>query len=146
MKEALQKLRTILETTPPRLEAIGESGSETRTAVGKWSRKEILGHLIDSASNNHQRFVRAQLETRISFPGYAQTSWVEAQGYQNQTWGDLVRLWTSYNLHLLHVASRIPPEKLANTCTIGDQEPVTLEFLVRDYVRHLEHHLSQILD
>ena len=146
MKEALQRLQTLLETTPPRLEAIGESVSGTRAAAGKWSKKEILGHLIDSASNNHQRFVRAQLETRISFPSYAQSLWVGVQGYQNERWSDLVQLWRCYNLHLLHVVSPIPPEKLANTCIIGDQEPVTLEFLVRDYVRHLEHHLRQILD
>ncbi len=144
MKEAVQRLRSILETTPPRLEAIGESLSGTR-APGKWSKKEILGHLIDSASNNHQRFVRAQLETRISFPGYAQGLWVGAQGYQDENWSDLVQLWKCYNLHLLHVVLRIPTEKLTNTCAIGDHEPVTLEFLVWDYVRHLEHHLSQIL-
>jgi hypothetical protein len=145
MKEALEKLQSILDRTPSRLEAIGESESEKRPGSGKWSNKEILGHLIDSASNNHQRFVRAQLEERISLPGYSQNPWVEAQGYQTETWGNLVRLWSSYNLHLLHVASRIPPERLSTTCVIGDQEPVTLEFLVQDYVRHLEHHLSQIL-
>ena len=144
MKEAVQRHRSILETTPPRLEAIGESLSGTR-APGKWSKKEILGHLIDSASNNHQRFVRAQLETRISFPSYAQNLWVGTQGYQDGRWSNLVQLWRFYNRHLLHVVTRIPPEKLTNTCIIGDQEPVTLEFMIKDYVRHLEHHLSQIL-
>ena len=146
MKEAMQRLRAILESTPPRLEAIGELGSETRASAGKWSKKEILGHLIDSASNNHQRFVRAQLETVISLPGYVQNLWVGTQGYQNENWSDLARLWRCYNLHLLHLISRIPPGKLTHTCVIGGAEPVTLEFLVRDYVRHLEHHLSQILD
>ena len=141
----MQRLRAILESTPPRLEAIGELGSETRASAGKWSKKEILGHLIDSASNNHQRFVRAQLETVISLPGYVQNLWVGTQGYQDGRWSDLVQLWRFYNRHLLHVVTRIPPEKLTNTCIIGDQEPVTLEFMIKDYVRHLEHHLSQIL-
>ncbi|MBI1982931.1 MAG: DinB family protein [Acidobacteria bacterium] len=140
------KLEKLISETEVRLRAVTESESERRPAPGKWSKKEILGHLVDSASNNHQRFVRAQLGQQMSFPGYAQSLWVEAQGYQTETWENLVRLWTSYNLHLLQVVSRIPPEKLANPCIIGDQEPVTLEFLVRDYVRHLEHHLSQIQD
>jgi hypothetical protein len=145
MNEAMQKLRAILETAPSRLEAIGESAAGNHPTPGKWSKKEILGHLIDSTANNHQRFVRAQLETEISFPGYAQNLWVGTQGYQSENWNDLVQLWRSYNFHLLHVISRISPEKLTNTCAIGDREPATLEFLIVDYVRHLEHHLSQIL-
>ena len=146
LKDAVQRLRVILETTPPRLEAIADPESQTRTVAGKWSKKEILGHLIDSASNNHQRFVRAQHERAISLPGYAQSLWVDSQGYQEENWSDLVQLWRCYNLHLLHLISRIPPEKLANTCAVGGDQPVTLEFLAMDYVRHMEHHLGQILD
>ena len=145
MKEAVQRLRAIVETIPARLEAIGNAPSQTRSAAGQWSKKEILGHLIDSASNNHQRFVRAQHETAISLPGYAQSLWVDSQGYQEENWSDLVQLWRCYNLHLLHLISRTPPKKLTNTCAIGGREPATLEFLIEDYVRHLEHHLAQIL-
>jgi hypothetical protein len=142
LKGAVQRLRTILETTPSRLEAIGDAGSQTH-AAGRWSKREILGHLIDSASNNHQRFVRAQLETEISFPAYAQNLWVETQGYQSENWSDLVQLWKGYNLHLLHLISHIPLEKMANTCAIGSGGPVTMEFLIKDYVRHLQHHLDR---
>ena len=145
LKDAVQRLGAILKTTPARLEAIGDAGSQVRPTADKWSKKQILGHLIDSASNNHQRFVRVQHETAISLPGYAQSLWVDSQGYQEENWSDLVQLWRCYNLHLLHLISRIPPEKLANTCAVGGDQPVTLEFLAMDYVRHMEHHLHQIL-
>jgi hypothetical protein len=113
-------------------------------AAGKWSRKQILGHLIDSAANNHQRFVRAQEQPSLVFPGYAQNHWVSCQRYSERAWSDLVALWESYNRHLAHVVASIPEERRATWCVIGDGEPVTLGFLVTDYIRHLRHHLEQI--
>jgi DinB family protein len=141
---ALQ-LQRIIEETEKRLSAFSEAESQERPAPDKWSRKEALGHLIDSASNNHQRFVRAQLQGELVFPGYAQESWNRAQQYQSEPWDNLVRLWASYNRHLAHVIAAIPESSAGKKCAIGDHEPVTLEFLVTDYVRHLEHHLGQIL-
>ena len=117
----------------------------TRSGAGKWSRKEVLGHLIDSASNNHQRFVRAQLNGALNFPGYQQDGWNRAQQYQSEPWANLVQLWASYNRHLAHVIAAIPTDAGPRICVIGGGSPVTLEFLVTDYLGHLEHHLEQIL-
>jgi hypothetical protein len=145
MRQAALQLQQIIEQMENRLLAFSETETRTRPSATKWSKKEVLGHLIDSAANNHQRFVRAQLQRELTFPGYAQEDWNRVQQYQSERWGSLVRLWASYNLHLAHVMSVIPEGDGRNLCTIGGSEPVTLEFLVNDYVRHLEHHLSQIL-
>ncbi len=144
MKDTLDRFRSVLERATGKLARISEEEGTAPLAPGKWSRKQILGHLIDSAANNHQRFVRAQLESPLHFPGYAQEEWVETQNYQEETWGYLVGCWAGYNRHLLHVLLQIPPGKLKHICVIGGSDPVTLEFLAKDYVRHLEHHLAQI--
>ena len=143
--ERVRHLEQILADALQRLKQISEAQSEERSASGKWSRKEILGHLIDSASNNHQRFVRTQLSSEVSFPGYAQTQWVETQGYQFESWQNLVQLWAGFNRHILHFVSQIPEDSADNRCALDGDKPVTLRFLVDDYVRHLEHHLAQIL-
>jgi hypothetical protein len=144
MHQPSVRLIQVIEETETRLSAISESESATRSGAGKWSRKEILGHLIDSASNNHQRFVRAQLDGALNFPGYQQDSWNRAQHYQSEPWSNLVQLWASYNRHLAHVIAAIPDEAGPQICVIGGGAPVTLEFLVNSYVVHLEHHLQQI--
>ena len=146
MKDLLDRFRSTLERATGRLARVGEAESMVPVAPGTWSRKQILGHLIDSAANNHQWFVRAQLESPLEFPGYAQDLWVSMQNYQEENWGYLVACWAGYNRHLLHVIAQIPADKLANTVAVGGSEPVTLEFLIRDYVQHLEHHLAQISD
>jgi hypothetical protein len=143
MKDLSDRFRSTLERATGRLARIGETESMVPVPPGTWSRKQILGHLIDSAANNHQRFVRAQIEPRLGFPGYAQNQWVSTQNYQKESWGYLVAPWAGYNRHLLHVMAQIPVERLTNT-VVGEDEPVTLEFLVKDYVGHLEHHLEQI--
>ena len=101
--------------------------------------------MIDSAANNHQRFVRAQLGQELAFPGYERERWVAVQRYQDESWEALVALWQHYNRHLLHVMVRVPGEQWRRRCVIGDSNPVTLEFLMKDYVVHLKHHLEQIL-
>lgn len=144
MRDLLDGFRSIILETSERLLRFDEAAAGYRRAAGKWSRKEILGHLVDSAANNHQRFVRAALAAPLEFPGYEQERWVSAQGYDGESWADLVQLWRSYNLHLHHVMMRIPGDRKSARCVIGGKEPVTLEWLMRDYVRHLRHHLEQI--
>ncbi len=145
MKEALEQLQRIVTQVPQPLLSISEADAESLLPSRPWSRKQILGHLIDSAANNHQRFVRAQIGSELVFPGYEQDQWVSIQAYQEESWESLVRLWSAYNEHLLHITLRIPADRLETSCTIGQNAPVTLAFLFVDYVRHLHHHLAQIL-
>jgi hypothetical protein len=111
---------------------------------GGWSRRQVMGHLIDSASNNHQKFVRAMLADALAFPGYDQAGNVRVQAVQEADWELLVSLWASYNRYLAHVIGRLPEDKLDMSCTIGNGEPVTLRFVAEDYVEHLLHHLGQV--
>ena len=114
-----------------------------RGAPGTWSKKEILGHLLDSAVNNHHRFIRAQQVEELTFPAYAQDHWVRSQGYGERPWPELVDLWRLYNRHLAHVISLIPEEKLAVMCMIGPDEPVSLGYLIEEYMVHMRHHLQE---
>jgi hypothetical protein len=122
-----------------------ESQASQSRNSNEWSPKEILGHLIDSACNNHRRMIKMQVQTRQQFDGYEQNDWVRLQQYQKRSWQDVVNLWQAYNLHLAHVITQIPQVSFMNTGRLGDEE-VTLEFLASDYIRHLEHHLTQILE
>jgi hypothetical protein len=140
----LQAFRETIDGAAPRLAAYSPDESAERRSPGAWSRREILGHLIDSAANNHHRFVRARQDAGLTFPGYDQEAWVRAQNYHGADWSALVRLWESYNRHLLHVMSVTPAAARNVMCAIGSGEPLTLEFIMTDYVRHLRHHLRQI--
>ena len=156
MEDLLAEFVRTVEEASGRLLSMTEGQARARRADGAWSAKEVIGHLIDSASNNHQRFVRAQLGEDLVFPGYAQDDWVRAQAYEEEPWPQLVGLWRLYNLHLAHVcrhapeAARLRPRARHNLDEIGwaelsAGEPATLEHLMRDYVGHLGHHLRQIL-
>src|SRR5438552_4401199 len=103
-------LRNTIDSVLPKLRAISDAMASEPRAVGKWSPKEIIGHLIDSASNNHQRFVRAQFTDDLIFAGYEQEGWVRVQNYQKESWPDLVQLWRLYNQHILHLISLVPEE------------------------------------
>ena len=144
MRELSEDLLRVVETAEPRLRAISELESAKPVLSGGWSRKEVIGHLVDSASNNHQRFVRAALQTSLDFPAYDQVGNARVQAFQEADWSVLVSLWADYNRYLAHVIARLPPSKLGTVCRIGPGSPVTLEFLARDYFRHLVHHLVQI--
>lgn len=135
---------SIEEREHDRLAAMKEQDVSEPISPGKWTKKEILGHLVDSASNNHQQFVRAQLSNRLEFVTYDQSDWVRVQEYDDESWKLLVDLWSAYNLHLAHVIASMPPEKLTTPCKIGENETVPLEELIADYVRHMEHHLKQL--
>ncbi len=123
---------------------------------GKWSKQEILGHLIDSASNNHKRFVMAQLKEDLIFDGYEQDEWVSVQKYNELNWIFLVDLWYHFNSLIIHVCKNIPGEELSkprikhNLDKIAWQrvpadQPTTLGYFIKDYFGHMEHHIAQIL-
>lgn len=133
-----------IERVKDRFSKLSEPEVSQKPAPDKWSKKEILGHLIDSASNNHQRFVRAQQVTELRFPVYKQVEWVKSQNYESENWNDIFNLWVALNKHLVHIISQIPGEKLGVLCWIGENKPITLEELIEDYIKHVEHHLNQI--
>jgi hypothetical protein len=155
MEDWLDDFKQTIESASPRLQQITEAQSLEPRAEDHWSSKQIIGHLIDSAANNHARFVVGQLKDDLVFAGYDQAGWVRVQHYQQAPWPQLVESWRAYNLHLLHVMSHAPHEKLSHLCTqhslqkiafetVGESEPTTLEYLMKDYVVHLKHHLGQI--
>lgn len=140
------RLARLLETTPERLAAISTEEVSRAPEPSRWSKKEILGHLIDSATNNHQRLVRAQIASRLEFPSYQQDSWVAVQSYATASWPDLAGLWTMLNRHLLHIIRNVPEDCLLRPVAIGGKEPIPLSAVIDGYLDHLEHHLSQILE
>ena len=146
--------RAVLEAAPI-LAAIDDEASARPPAPGKWCPRELIGHLIDSASNNHQRFVRARFQDDLVFPGYQQDEWVAAQRYRDAPWRELIELWRSFNLHLAHVIDCIPaevrtrPRRRHNLDaiafkTVDAAQTTTLEYFLRDYVDHLRHHLASL--
>jgi hypothetical protein len=145
MTDTLDRLARLLNQVPPRLVDISDEEASRPRAAGKWCAKQVAGHLIDSASNNHQRWVRALAAPATAFPRYDQEAWVNGQSYATARWADLVNLWLLYNRHLLHLLRAIPADQLGNTCTVGEKPPATIRALAADYVDHMEHHLAQIL-
>jgi hypothetical protein len=144
MRELSQKLEKVVDSARVILRQVSEAESNKPVLKGGWSRKQVIGHLIDSASNNHQRFVRAALQGSLEFPRYDQDGFVRVQAVESVLWPILVALWTSYNLYLAHVIAHLPADKLEAPCQIGEDDPVTLRFLAEDYLTHLLHHLGQI--
>ncbi len=152
----IAEFRRTIDRAAERLGTFCDSEAGHPTAPGKWSKKEIVGHLIDSAANNHGRFVRAQLQEDLVFPGYDQDAWVRVQRYRDRPWSDLVALWRAYNRHIACVMESADPELVDRVRTshnldelawqaVQRTEPTTLDYFMRDYVAHLEHHLRQAL-
>ncbi len=155
MTDYVADLRSSVTTAAAKLATVSPELAAQRPASGGWSAKEIIGHLIDSASNNHQRFVRAQFKDDLVFPGYEQDGWVAAQQYQNAPWPELVELWRDFNLHIARVMAAVPAEiRFRETRKhnfheiashgVPEGEPTTLDYFMSDYVWHLQHHLRQI--
>lgn len=111
---------------------------------GGWTRKQIVGHLLDSATNNRQRFVRASSEGEHAGPQYAQDAWVAAHGYSEQPWATLLGWWEAEHELLIAIVDRIPAERLEVSYVVGGDAPVTLRFLIEDYVAHQRWHLRQL--
>lgn len=142
-ENTINRLEFIINSIPNILLEMGEMELSIKYSDEKWSKKEILGHLIDSATNNHQRFVRAQFESNPEI-NYDQNKWNKFNFYQEIESIQLIHFWTSYNRQLLEIIKRIPKESLIKQIKIGESL-ITLEFLIIDYVEHLEHHLKQLI-
>jgi len=143
-QESAAELNKTIETVTPWLKQLSKEDASVQPAPGKWSKKEILGHLMDSACNNHQRFVRAALQGQLTFPGYDQEKLVVLQRYQDLDWEFLIELWTTYNKFLVHVLRNLPASAHQVTCHIAEFKPATLAWIAEDYVAHMKHHLNQI--
>jgi hypothetical protein len=140
----LDRFTTVLAAATEQLRLLSPAGAAARPQPGAWSKKEELGHLVDSAINNYARIIRVQKENAPALPGYQQDAWVERQGYEDRDWRALIALWSALNEHMLAAAARIPSAALARTCTIAGSQPMTLEFVIEDYVDHMVHHLQHI--
>jgi transcriptional regulator len=144
IEKALNRLEYIINLTPKMLTEISEENMSTKPSPTKWSKKEIIGHLVDSATNNHQRFVRGQFEN-IPEISYDQNNWNEFSFYNQIDSKQIISFWTIYNKQIIEIIKRIPKENLEKQIKIGNNI-LTLEFLIIDYVEHLEHHLKQIIE
>jgi hypothetical protein len=144
MKDVADDIRREAERAGALFRTWPETEVTKDRGVGKWTRKEILGHLLDSAANNHQRFVRARLADSYAGPGYDQTAWVDVHAYRERPWLELVDLWVALNRHLAVVVESTPAASLQTPCIVGGGEAVTLEYVMKDYVRHMKNHLAQI--
>jgi hypothetical protein len=134
----LQSMHASLLTVPGKL-------ADIPWREGGWTRKEILGHLMDSAANNRQRFVRAATEGSYAGPSYLQQAWVDAHGYKRQSWPTLLGWWETEQQILAAVVENIPADRLDVRCTVGENAPVSLRFLIEDYLAHHREHVAQIL-
>lgn len=139
-----RELKDLILQTEMRLMQFTDEEAGVRPSPEKWSRKEVLGHLTDSALNNYPRFIRAQQGAFTEVPGYNQDFWVEARQYMREDWQELVQIWKTLNLHIVRLLPLIPASALGNILVIGENAPATLEFVATDYLRHLQHHLTQI--
>lgn len=143
---AADELFRVVEEFFPVLQKLPESLAAKRSAAGRWSPKEIIGHLIDSGINNNTRFIRIQQISLLEIPVYDQDFWVKGQAWQHMGWQDLINLWAGFNRHLSITIRTIPAIALQNQVYIGDRPLATLLFLVTDYVEHFKHHIKQIED
>lgn len=144
MTELAKQFDSDLAAIEGALRAVPPAIAATSWRANGWTRKQIVGHLCDSAANNRQRFVRASIEGKYAGPGYAQDEWVDAHGYADMNWETLLGWWQVEHEILKAVVARIPADRLETSCTVGDDAPVTLRFLIEDYIAHQRHHLKQI--
>lgn len=143
LKDTIQQLEEITEKYTPQLKAIEKAAFSHKPLPEKWSKKELVGHMIDSAQNNIRRFVVAQYEDKPTIL-YAQDNWVVSAGYQHYREDDLIQLWALLNKHICAVLKNIPEGAEKKLCNTGSLH--SIEWLAEDYIKHLRHHLNQVLD
>jgi hypothetical protein len=143
--ELAHRLRASIERELPQLRKLSDARASEPRGAGKWCPKEELGHLIDSATNNHIRFTIAALNGQFRGSTYAQEEWVGLHGYAEMQWADLVQMWFCYNRLLSKLVERVADEHLKSPCVVGGAEPVSLGFLIDDYIVHMQHHLDLLL-
>ncbi len=143
-EQSIKRLRFLCEKIPPMLTELDEQTFSFKASSEKWSKKEIIGHLIDSATNNHQRFVRGQFEETPKII-YDQNKWNKYSYYNHIESKQIISFWATYNKQLLELIKRIPKDKLNNKVDTGGENSFTIEFLIEDYIKHLEHHLHQVI-
>ena len=143
MKSIDSEIKACIEQHLPLLMAVQESEMNYNPSPSRWSKKEIIGHMIDSAQNNIRRFIVAQYEHEPKIV-YKQDSWVAATGYQHYNLDELIQLWFLINKHLCCIIKNIPEEMLDRKCMT--EEAHSLKWLAEDYLKHLRHHMHQVLD
>lgn len=147
LQKVIDRLQQHINLAPSEFLKYPEGELRRKPAPNKWSKKELLGHLIDSAANNHHRFIKIQFLPQPFFvEGYAQNDWVRIQNYNEKDTEQLVNLWKVYNEHILFIMQNTPEENL--NIKINAEDPFenadTLLLLMKDYVDHMDHHLKQI--
>lgn len=143
MENSIQQLQSIIENYAGHLQKLTEDEWSYKPNPAKWSKKEVLGHLIDSAQNNIRRFIVAQYDDKPKIV-YAQDNWVAAANYQNYITADLINLWVLLNKHICIVLENIPKDVYENLCDAGKIH--SIEWLAEDYNKHVLHHLHQLLN
>ncbi len=143
MNQIAAELKDIINRHMAALQAIPEDRFSHKPSAAKWSKKELIGHLIDSAQSNIRRFIIAQYEDTPTI-NYNQEKWVTISGYQQWESISLIRLWYLLNIHICEILNRMSPEVAQRTCMT--QELHTIEWLAQDYIKHLLHHMHQVMD
>jgi len=138
--ELSERLAEVLRKAMPWLVTISEAEASVPEREGKWSAKEVIGHLIDSAVNNLRRIMLLQIEAGPSLSGYEQREWVSLQHYAEREWAQVLALWFALNEHIAWTIEHVEKARLSNRGVI-EGEPLTLGFLIADYIAHMEHHL-----
>ena len=142
MQNTIATLENLIPDYTKQLNLLAPESFSNKPNPEKWSKKEILGHLIDSAQTNIRRIVIAQYEDNPTIL-YKQNEWVSISGYQHYADKDLIELWALINKHYCHILKNVPPGMVKRICTT--QAEHTLEWLAADYVIHLKHHMHVVL-